>query len=447
MSAVVGHRSRARDLGTRSRRRWRRLGGDMAQRVRRTPLPPPVRGALTRVLVWHAGLRTIPVDRVLLGGQNGLSTAAFAAAHGDLGWGSTPVALGPHARLLEAAAARELSDGEVLASEYAAMARTCIRETGAYFSATDDAGILDVARRFVASVQGSPEPAPTGKKPAGTTPEPHRSREGSPVLVAPIRGSSCFQVVDGHHRLAAAALRGEETARVRVRRWQVSTPALELLEDMSWIGGRRELYQPVPLPEVSEWPRARHCTDRARAMELWLARYGPEHLTRPGARYLDVASCYGWFLARMQRHGFEVHGIERDPLALPLGAVAYGLDPARIRTGDAVELLRDTSETFDVVSCFSLLHHFVLGRGSCGPEELVRLLGKVTGHVLFLDTGQEHEEWFKDSLRGWDSAAIAAFLERHGGFDRVVDLGPDQDDEGPYSGNYGRHLFACVREA
>jgi hypothetical protein len=27
----------------------------------------------------------------------------------------------------------------------------------------------------------------------------------------------------------------------------------------------------------------------------------------------------------------------------------------------------------------------------------------------------------------------------------VIDLGPDQDDVPPYEENYGRHLFACIR--
>ena len=99
----------------------------------------------------------------------------------------------------------------------------------------------------------------------------------------------------------------------------------------------------------------------------------------------------------------------------------------------------------DVVSCFSLLHHFVLGRGSVDEVELLRLLDRATGRVLFIDTGQGHEDWFRKSLSSWDADYVGEFLERHGTFDQVIDLGPDQDDVPPYEGNYGRHLFACVR--
>jgi hypothetical protein len=91
------------------------------------------------------------------------------------------------------------------------------------------------------------------------------------------------------------------------------------------------------------------------------------------------------------------------------------------------------------------LHHFVLGRGSVGHEELLRLLDRVTGRVLFLDTGQEHEEWFRESLAGWDADSIRRTLLENTSFDEVVDLGPDLDAVPPHERNYGRRLFACVR--
>jgi hypothetical protein len=87
----------------------------------------------------------------------------------------------------------------------------------------------------------------------------------------------------------------------------------------------------------------------------------------------------------------------------------------------------------------------VLGRASVDAAELVRLLDRVTRRVLFLDTGEGHEAWFRESLAGWDAEKIAAFLTEHGTFDEVIDLGPDCDAIPPYENNYGRHLFACVR--
>jgi hypothetical protein len=173
-----------------------------------------------------------------------------------------------------------------------------------------------------------------------------------------------------------------------------------------------------------------------------------------GLSYLDIASFYGWFVAQMRAEGAAAEGIERDPSAAALGRAAYGLPEDCIHIGNAEELLLGTApgsggtpqrRQWDVVSCFSLLHHFVLGRGDISAEELVRRIDKVTGRVLFLDTGQEHEAWFATSLAGWDTAKVATFLREHTSFDEIVDLGPDADAVGAYADNYGRHLFACVR--
>jgi hypothetical protein len=146
----------------------------------------------------------------------------------------------------------------------------------------------------------------------------------------------------------------------------------------------------------------------------------------------------------MGRAGYDARGIERDPLGPRLGNVVYGLEERLIRVGNAENLLPDEPRA-DVVSCFSLLHHFVLGRASVDAAELVRLLDRVTRRVLFLDTGEGHEAWFRESLAGWDADRVAAFLKEHSTFDEVIDLGPDSDAVPPYENNYGRHLFACVR--
>lgn len=400
-------------------------------------LDAPTRHRLARLTRWHPGLRDVPVGHLLLGGQNGMSASRFASALGDPLWPSRAVAAGPHAALLAQAREAEPTDQQILASAYARMARACIRHTGRYFGAVDDAGIVAQARGFLRSaLDGGDAEQPTGEL---------HSPSGQPILVVPVEDSHCYQVVDGHHRVASAAAAGAATVPVRVRRGAVTTPLQDLLRKMSWLHGGRELYQPVPSAELDgHWPTVRCCTDRLEAMDAFLRRELGGTLS---GTYLDVASCYGWFVAQMGTLGFDAEGMERDPLGATIGRLVYGLDPARIRTGDAVGLLRSTRETWDVVSCFSLLHHFVLGRGSCDAVELVRLLDRATGRVLFLDTGQEHERWFRSSLRGWNPSHIREFLLANTTFDRVLDLGPDRDAVGRYADNYGRHLFACVRTA
>jgi hypothetical protein len=394
-----------------------------ADACRSAPVPPKVRAAASMALLRRPWRITVPVDRLLLGAQAGWTAREFAERTGDLLWPSTRLIDGPHVELLRRADPRP---EEILASPYGRLARRCVDAGGRYFGARDDAGIVAAARAFREGGGGERRPEGSGRL--------------DPVLVAPVRGSGYYQVLDGHHRLARAVARGETNVRVVAKWLPVTTPLQDLLLRMSWLGGSKELYQPLEAPELARaWTTVRRCADRLEKMRKLLA---DRDMT---GSYLDVASCYGWFVAEMGRAGFDAQGIERDPLAVPLGRAAYGLREGQVLTGDAIELLSAADRTWDVVSCFSLLHHFVLGRGSATPERLVELLDRVTGRVLFLDTGQEHEEWFRTSLAGWNPTTIGAFLRRHTGFAEIIDLGPDEDARPPYDGNYGRHLFACLR--
>jgi ParB-like nuclease domain len=431
-----GYRAGLRRRVRRVQREARRAPGRVTQMLHKLPISPHIRHELARVVLWSPGSSQIAIDDALLGGQNGLSAAEYAAATGDLFWPSRRVVDGPHSDLLRRSRnAGELSDEEILDSPYGQMAARCIDMSGQYFSATDAAGIVEIARDFIDRTFSD--------DPGVTTTRARQSRAGTPILVAPIAHSDLYQVVDGHHRIASLAIQGRETFPARVRRSRVRTPVQELLEEMSWIGGNQELYQPIDAPELErDWATVRRCTDRLGAMDQVTARLGIEPDT---SSYLDVASCYGWFVAEMRDRGFDAYGIERDPLAPSLGVGAYGLDPSRIFVGDAVELLRADKKRYDVVSCFSLLHHFVLGRGSTDAEGLLELLDQATGRVLFLDTGQANEAWFKESLPEWDPQFIAKFLEKNSTFDEIIDWGPDADAVPPYEDNYGRHLFACMR--
>lgn len=376
----------------------------------------------------------VALDQLLLGGENGLSAADYAGRTGDLMRASTPISRWPHVELLRHHQPEGIGlDGAWFEeSAYLANARACIALTGHYFGATDDAGVREVATGFLGRARGAAAP-----------PRPSQSRPGEPPRVRPVRRSRCFEVVDGHHRLAAAHARGETRAEVAVEWRRVWTPLQALLLEMSWLEGRFELYQPIDAPELQEgWALVRRCTDRRDAMLRFLSE---RQLAGPGATYLDVASCYGWFVAEMGRAGFDALGMERDPLGATVAEKVYGLEPGRVEVGDCVDLLAALDGPVDVVSCFSLLHHFVLGKGSCPPERLADLLDRATGRVLFLDTGQAHEEWMRERLPEWDADHVEAWLRRSTTFDEVVRLGVDADGVGPFAGNYGRTLFACIR--
>ncbi len=147
----------------------------------------------------------------------------------------------------------------------------------------------------------------------------------------------------------------------------------------------------------------------------------------------------------MEHQGYDAYGIEQDPLAETLAELIYGLAPGRITIGDGVELLKNDTKRYDVVSCFSVLHHFVLGRSSSSAEELIKLLDRVTGEVLFLDTGEGHESWFKLVLPEWTPSYARQWILDHSSFTSVEAIGRDHDGVAPFEGKYGRTLFACTR--
>jgi hypothetical protein len=441
VSVIGGVRRRARVASRRVAGKARPLATATAGKVgagaKALPVPHAVRVGMSKALLRRPRPLRVPVDSLLLGAQVGVPADRVAEILDDPLWPSTRVVDGPHTQLLRLADERgdALADDDIIGSAYGRMALRCIDARGSYFGVTDNNGVIALARDYIGRYRGAGF--------AGGAAADYRSRDTDPILVAPIKASECYQVLDGHHRVALAAARGEQYVEVTAKWMWVTTPLQDLLGQMSWLEGSRELYQPVDAPELRKsWPRVRRCTDRRDKM---LAFLGERNLLPPtSATYLDVASCYGWFVNEMTTAGFDGRGIERDPLGPRLGNIVYGLPERLIRVGNAEELLRDEPRT-DVVSCFSLLHHFVLGRASVDAAELVRLLDRVTARVLFLDTGEGHEAWFRESLAGWDAAKVESFLREHGTFDEIVNLGPDCDAIPPYENNYGRHLFACVR--
>lgn len=411
--------------------------GRLVDAGRSLPIPAAARVAVSTAVLRRPWKVPVRFDQLLVGAQGGWTAREFADRTGDLLWPSTPFLDGPHVALLRLADEHgELTDEQILGSGYGRLGLRCIEAGGNYFGGTAPAGVLAAARAFIARHRGEETP--------GSAPRPQQSGPQDPVLVAPVRGSDQYQILDGHHRLAIAAMSGADGANVVAKWLPVTTPLQDLLLKMSWLDGTHELYQPIDAPELrSGWTTVRQCTDRLAKMDAFLGERG---IT--GGRYLDVASCYGWFVNRFSERGFDAEGIERDPLAVPLGQAVYGLPDGVIATGDCVEFLGGhDAGRWDVVSCFSLLHHFVLGRGSVSAEELIRLLDRATGRVLFFDTGQDNETWFAESLRGWDPPRVARFLRENTDFDEIVDLGPDEDARPPYEDNYARHLFACVRTA
>jgi len=382
-------------------------------------------------------LEPIQVGACLLGDENSAPGSTFARLSGDLLWASRPISEWPHVKLLrefQSIGNRIWEPGVFEKTEYYRMAALNIEIFGLYFDAVVPDQIHWGARRFVRACfgqDGLPDSAQIPDWPR----DPHEH-----IAVHPVKYSSCFQVVEGHHRLAAAYVKGIKTISGLIQRPAVTTPLQDLLLDVLWTHGRHELYQPIESPEVADWTLLRRCTDRAAKMLQFLHE---EDLMPPASRsYLDIACSYGWFVREMANSGFVAEGVETDPTATSIGKLVYGLRCEQLHRSDAVTFLKSEHRKFDVVSCFSLAHLYVLSRRNATPEELLHLLDAVTGRVLFFEMGEEHEH---SGLRGWNPDFIHQWLRENTTFTRIVRLGKDEDRVPPHQHEFGRTLFACVR--
>ncbi|MGH9486478.1 MAG: class I SAM-dependent methyltransferase [Terriglobales bacterium] len=381
------------------------------------------------------GKGEVEIHKLLMGGEFGRPAASYARITGDLRRPSRPIAESPHAALLrdyQAEGEALFSPARFAATAYYRNAARCIETFGSYFDAKEPKDAVRKATRFCGMLDGRP-PEAQGE---------HENAPGSLPVVRRIRFSDCYEIIHGQHRLAVAATRGLKSQRCVIQVYEpVVTPLQQLVMDSSWTQGTLELYQPIRSPELATWPVVRRCSDRLQMMIRWLEARGIR-----GGSYLDVGCSYGWFVAEMAELGFKASGVDRDAAALAVGRLVFEQGAAAYTASDLVSFLETAKRKYDVVSCFSVLHHFALGKMRVSAESLIRSIDAATGRVLFFDTAESHEGWFSKSLPSWDAQFIRKWLADHTSFSRVEPIGVDEDNAGSYRGQYGRHLFACSRE-
>ncbi|OLE53663.1 MAG: hypothetical protein AUG51_12445 [Acidobacteria bacterium 13_1_20CM_3_53_8] len=387
--------------------------------------------------------KVVPFDRLLRGGEHGLSSAAYARHTGDFLRPSTPISQSPQVRFLEEykRIGEEIFRPEVFRqTAYFANAVQCMNVVGQYFYCTREEEVEQIARGLVNRFNGKEQNVAFARS------APEFSSPDSMVRVCPIEFSDCYEVLDGNHRLAIAYVRGEKSYGVLVTPPSVRTPLQQLIRDYAWcaIRGEMELYQPVESPELGRhWILIRRCVDRFEMMKKFLEEHSELLPERP--TYLDIACSYGWFVRAFGELGFDAYGVEIDWAAIEIGRRVYGLKPEQVTRSEAVRFLQKNPGSHDVVSCFSLMHHFILNQMSISAIEMLKLIDRATKTILFFDMGQEHEEWFRESLAGWNADRIEQWLRENTTFTKIHRLGTDQDNVQPFANNYGRTLFACMR--
>jgi 2-polyprenyl-3-methyl-5-hydroxy-6-metoxy-1,4-benzoquinol methylase len=384
----------------------------------------------------------VPLNKLLCGGENGIRAFKYAELTNNFLRPSTSIFCSPHVQLLQLydeIGNKIFTDDIFQSTHYYKNAAECMQLTGAYFYDRPEK-IKTLAERFIQQYNGKIDNLPL---------QPGQSDPDQPTWVRPIKYSSCYEVIDGNHRIARAIMQGKETISALVyEKESVLTPLQQLLLDCLWINKQKWLYQPVDFPELKdEWQLVRNCKDRLSMMESFLKKT-KKSLFHSKGTYIDLGSSYGWFVSEMSRLGLDAFGMERDPFGMEIGFKVYDLKRDQIIHRDIVlglEELISQKKKYNVVSCLSVLHHFALQKSSTSAETFIKLLDKITEDTLFLDTGEEHETAFGRALQGWNPEFIKKWIKKNTTFKDVIPLGIDQDRQGVFKDYYNRTLFACVK--
>ena len=315
---------------------------------------------------WRAvRLRRIRLDRLLMG-------------TGPDKW--LRLAEGPNVRFLE----QYLEIGDHILTPSVLRSTTLHRyafaeleRDGRYYEATNEQELLRVMRDFLNHFDGAPMPS----RPPGWWHD--HSPSGSHPTARAIRYSPFYQIIDGHHRLAIAYVQGRRDYRIGVDHSPTTTPAQDRLLVVRAARGAPRLSQPVDWPEVAGWPVTRQCTDRLVVMRDFLGQHSP---IPARSTYIDLACEYGWFVNEFAKLGYHSSGADVDGAALEVGKAAYGLNDDRLRRCDALGFLETNATQYDIVSYFDSPHHFPSNEEGSKPDNLLRLLDRMTGKVLFIDT-------------------------------------------------------------
>ena len=378
-------------------------------------------------------IKEISINKLLWGGDFGFDANKYSKLSGNILRSSTMIKDTPHVQLL----LEFIEKGESLfrkenyeKSAYYKNALFGINKFGNYFNITDEEKIIFQIERFINHYKKIP--APRIRQQSGDDTIPIVSRNAF---------SDCYEVRDGHHRLAIDFVNQKKTVKCQIVDGKSITVLQELVVGNSWTKNELLLYQPINLPEFDKFTLVRKCHDRLSLIQSFLSER-----TLTSGNYVDLACSFGYFVSKMNDFGLHAEGVDSDQNSLKIAHHYFGVPINNLHNSSLEDFLESDNE-YDIVSALSIFHHYIGGFRECRyPAELLfSKISKATKKVLFFDMGQNHEQWFKTPLREWDNDRIIKFLKENGEFIEILPLGTDTDNVGIYSNNYGRTLFACVK--
>jgi methyltransferase family protein len=380
-------------------------------------------------------IKEIDLRRTLIGGEGNYDAGHWADITGEPQRASILLKDSPHVKFLE----QYCAIGEKLflwdtfeESSYFKNAAQCVQICRHYFGHRTREGILQQARSFAARYEQIKN---------GNGSQARLTFEQSPLpVVRETLTPNTFQIVDGHHGLAIAWALGQQKAKAAVLVPPMPTALQSLVLTAHHI---RALYHPLNGPEFdNSWERVRQCDERFGMMLRFLGSNGRK---LDELSVVDLGCCYGWFVSEFSKRGCRAIGIDRDPAALKIGRIAYGLRAEQVIQTEIMAFLRSCNRTFDVVLLLSILQDFAQRPDFGSTEELLKRIDAITGSYLFLETGQNHEQWYRNVLSQWGNDFIINLIRQHTSFSRVLALGVGSDNIGSYRNNYARTLFVCLR--
>ena len=393
----------------------------------------------------HLGSRIKEIDlrRTLSYGEASHDAGKWAEITGDMQRASLLLTDSPHVKFLEKY--REIGETLFLPQNfeqtaYYKNARECVAVTGNYFGQTTLEGITAQARSFINLYNCIITNNPLEVKFPSTA--CHSPSHSLPV-VRKTWTPKTVQIDDGMHRLAIAWVSGRKETKALVLP-AMPTKLQSLVTQVARSQKLPGLYQSISSVEFDDsWAVIRRCTERLDMMLkfLSLGNYFADDLS-----VLDLGCSYGWFVSEFLKKGANVIGVDANGAALKIGQIAYGLTAKQVIESDLLGYLENCDRTYDVVLLLSVLHHFALNPNPTkSPAEVLKRADAVTESVLFIDTGQAHEQRYRKKLADWDDDFIINFVKQHSSFDRVIPLGVDLDRGQQWCTDFGRTLFACVR--
>ncbi len=235
-----------------------------------------------------------------------------------------------------------------------------------------------------------------------------------------------FELVDGHHRVAAAKAAGkvwipalcmDESIEAK---WEKTSRHAEkiasYLPNVTEAGDpSKVLYSPILLPAFSSFQVRRPGGDRLDAIWRYLKDYDLKN-----KRVLDIGSHVGFFSLHFLRKGARVLGVDRNPSAVEISKYhvdAYEYEGGTFRTGDFDSLANE--EPFDIVLLLCVLHHTFREGGEEKVKCVAQEIGRLTRSYCILELPSSNR-----TTRA-NARTILEILQNYGQFGEAIPLFED----------------------